>query len=872
MAQSPGIITNEITVIPTSPTLGVTLPVIVGGATKGPVGTPLLVTSETALIRAFGQPFADDFGLLSAIEYLKQGTQMFYLRVADGTELAATVDVVGPEGVAATGSIALSGQPNDADNVVISDGVNPALTFEFDLAQAAIGDLTFGGLPLATETITLDDGVNPATIFEFDTAAEATGTLTIIGGQPTDGDTFRISDGTNIVDFEFDDNASVVENQTLRRVIIGATVNDTLNNLQAAVNNVAFTFNITAANPTGGDTVPLTNDNTGVAGNVGIIEQVNVSTFLGSTGMAGGDDLTAGGGNVPVRIGADAQATRDYMLAAIASAPSLAISGTANGTTIIDLVNDAVGIAGNVAITNGATNVTETGIAGGTDAGVGGGNVAVAVGSTTAITVENLRQAINNQSPFDVTALPGAGSIVSLTNTVANAAAGNVAITGTDVAVVQTLAGMGSGVAAGALVGMTIAAITTGTWGNALSVVFRATQISGAAPGAFDMDVIAPVGTSGAVQVVETFFNLSTASADSNFIETLVNTGVVNKSNPSRYVNVTVSIDQDPVSATYVLGTTQAGTDGISGLDDADYIGTSTGTASTGLQSLRNAESVQFNLLAVPGINTRAVILEAINVCETRQDALFVVDPPPNLTVQEAADWHNGTSVLPNSPTSQLDSSYAVLYWSHPTTASQYLQANVKLPPSSFVLAQYALGDRQVGHSWRAVAGAQRGKIDALSVEFSPDLTQRNLLLGGTNAVNPIVAFSGDQGIQLYGNETLQRTPGPTDSVHIRRGMIELKRAAVEVTRDIQFEPNDPQTWRNIEQKIQPLLDFLVGVRAVEPGAKVVSNSDTNPPELQAQKTVNAQIFIKPIGAAETLVLDFILEAIGAGSLNIVNA
>jgi hypothetical protein len=871
MAQSPGIITNELTFVQTSPTLGVTLPVIVGGATKGPVGTPLLLKNETDLIREFGEPIADDFGLLSAIEYLKQGTQMFYLRVADGTELNATVDVPGPEGVAATGSIALSGQPNDGDNVVISDGVNPALTFEFDVAQAATGDLTFSGQPLATETLVLDDGVNPAVTFEYDTAAEATGTL-VLGGQPLDGDTWRVSDGTNIVDFEFDDNSSVIENQTLRQVVIGASLNDTLNNLQAAINNAAFTFNITASNPTLGTTVPLTNDNVGVAGNVGIIEQVNVSTNLSSTGMSGGDDLTAGGGNTPVRIGVDAEGSLDYLIAAIIAEPLLAITPTKNGTTIIDLVNDAVGTAGNVAITNGLTNVVETGMAGGTDAGVGGGNVAVAVGSTVAITVENLRQAINNQTPFDITAAPGAGSIASLSNTIANGATGNVAMTNTDTAAVQTLAGMGSGTDAGSTVGMTVTAITPGTWGNSVSAVFRPTQISGAAPGAFDMDVVAPVGQSGALQVVETFFNLSTDSADANFIETLVNTGVVNQSNPSRYINVTVSVDQTPVSATYVLGTTQAGTDGLTGLDDADYIGTATGTSSTGLQSLRNAESVAFNLLAIPGITTQAVILEMIDVCESRQDALAVIDTPPNLTVQEAADWHNGLSVLPNSPTAQLDSSYAVVYWSHPTSASEYLQQNVKLPPSGFILAQYALADRQVGHSWRAVAGQNRGVIDALTVEFSPDLTQRNLLLGGTNCVNPIVEFSGDQGIQIFGNETLQRTPGPTDAVHIRRGLLELKRAAVEITRDIQFEPNDPVTWRNIEQKIQPLLDFLVGVRAIEPGAKVVSNADTNPPELQAQKTVNAQIFLKPIGAAETLILDFILEAIGAGSLSIVNA
>jgi hypothetical protein len=869
MAQSPGIITSELQFVPTTPTLGLTLPVIVGGATKGPVGVPLLLHSETDMIREFGSPLADDFGLLSAVEYLKQGTQFFYLRVADPDVVeTATVSVAGPEGLASTGSVALSGQPDDGDNIVISDGTL-AITFEFDIAQAATGSLVFsGGVPVDAETIVLEDGTNPAVTFEFDDAAFATGEL-ILAGQPTDGDTWRISDGLVIVDFEFDNDASVVETPTLRQVVIGATLNDTLTNLLNAINAGTFTFGITASNVQA-DRIDLTNDVLGVAGNVAIVEQVNVSTFLSSTGMAGGDDLVAAGSNVAVQIGTTAEETLDNFLAALTSlgVSTLNISGTKVGTDTIDLVNGSVGTAGNIAIVNGATNVAETGMAGGSDAGVTPGAVAVAVGSTTAVTVENLRQAINNQT-FDVTALAGTGTIAQLTNTVANGATGNVPITGTDGAGVQTLAGMAGGTAAGVVAGMTISAITPGTWGNSVQVVVRPTQISGGT--GFDLDIIAPVGTSGALQVVETFFNLSTTSTNARFVETLVNTGVVNQSNPSRYIRVEVVVDQAPVAGTYLLGTTVAGVDGITTLDDADYIGTATGTQATGLQALRNSESVAFNLLAIPGVSSAAVIAEAIDVCESRQDALLIIDPPADMTVQQAADWHNGVSVLPSSPTAQIDTSYACVYWSWPTTASEYLQTVVKLPPSGFVLAQMALTDRQVGHSWRAVAGAQRGKIDALSVEYSPNLAERNLLLGGTNAVNPIVTFI-DSGIQLYGNETLQRTPGPTDSIHIRRGVIELKRNAVTACRSIQFEPNDPTTWRNVELTVQPLLDFLVSVRGLVPGAKVICNADTNPVELQAQKTVNAKIFIKPIGAAETLELDFVLEAIGAGSLTVVAA
>ena len=128
--------------------------------------------------------------------------------------------------------------------------------------------------------------------YTLDTGAAATGTL-VLGGQPNDADTWRVSDGTQVVDFEFDSNSSVTQTPTLRQVVIGATTADTLNNLQAAISSADFTFNITPSTPvTGGTTVSLTHDVSGVIGNVSVVEAVNVSTNLSSTGMSGGVNPT----------------------------------------------------------------------------------------------------------------------------------------------------------------------------------------------------------------------------------------------------------------------------------------------------------------------------------------------------------------------------------------------------------------------------------------------------------------------------------------------------------------------------------------------------------------------------------------------------
>lgn len=859
---SPAIITNELQFVRTVPLLGTTRPVFVGGATKGPVGTPTLVTSESDLVRQFGIPVEADYGLLAAVEYFKEGSQAYYLRVAGASVATAATEVLGPEGVAATGSIALTGLPIDGDSVTISDGTT-ALIFEFDIATAATGTLDFTGLPADGETFTLDDGANTATVFEYDVAAAATGEL-ILAGQPDDGDQWTVGDGTQSVIFEFDNDSSVVETNTLRQVVIGASLNDTLTNLLNAVNNGGFPFNITAGNLQA-DRIDLTHDALGVIGNVGIVETTNGSGNLSSTGMAGGDDLVGAGANVPIQIGADAAETVTNTIAAINGVgASLAITAAPGTGDQVALSNDTTGTAGNVAIVESVTNMTATGMAGGADSGVSG-NVAVAVGATAAATITNLIAAVNAQSGFDVTASPGANTTTAnLSNTIANGATGNVGITESDTNSVITPNGMAGGSASGSTVGLTVSARDPGTGGNDIRVTLAPTLVTGAPAGNFDITVEAPVDTSGALQVVETFFNLSANSADARFAETVVNDGIVNEVNQSRYIRVSVAVNQTPISATYQLGATTAGADGINDITDNDIIGTFAGSAATGIQTLRNKETVQFNVLAIPGNSNSAVLTAAQAIVEFRTDAIYLPDPPFGLTVQQVTDWHNGISaIVPNPPTQALDSDFMALYWPWIQTTSSYLRKSVWLPPSGALTAVYARTDQQVG-PWRAPAGAQRGVIDADTIEVSPFQEERDILLGGSNTVNPLVLSGGD--IVVFGNETMTRTPQPTDAVHVRRMLIDLKERVLDVVRDIQFEPNDPDTWRNVEQKVQPVLDFIVANRGLQPGAVVKCDADTNPPELQAQKTINAKLFLRHVDAAEIIVIDFVLEASGVGT------
>ena len=85
---SPGVYVRELDYSDYIPALSSTIHGMLGGATKGPLDEPTIITNENDLIRLFGKPVLNDYGLLAAIQFLKQGRQLLYCRVANGEAIA----------------------------------------------------------------------------------------------------------------------------------------------------------------------------------------------------------------------------------------------------------------------------------------------------------------------------------------------------------------------------------------------------------------------------------------------------------------------------------------------------------------------------------------------------------------------------------------------------------------------------------------------------------------------------------------------------------------------------------------------------------------------------------------------------------------
>lgn len=124
----------------------------------------------------------------------------------------------------------------------------------------------------------------------FQVGATPTGSITF-AGQPDDADTVVIPDDTTSYTFEFDSDSSVVETTTLRRVVIGATLEVTIANLIAAIQ--ASAIQVTPGRGEG-DVVTLDHKLDGAAGVVAITTPVNVSGNLSVSGFTDTQDQWRG--------------------------------------------------------------------------------------------------------------------------------------------------------------------------------------------------------------------------------------------------------------------------------------------------------------------------------------------------------------------------------------------------------------------------------------------------------------------------------------------------------------------------------------------------------------------------------------------------
>lgn len=291
---------------------------------------------------------------------------------------------------------------------------------------------------------------------------------------------------------------------------------------------------------------------------------------------------------------------------------------------------------------------------------------------------------------------------------------------------------------------------------------------------------------------------------------------------------------------------------------DAAVIGSP--ALSSGLYAFQNPEAYDITLLAIPGFSSGAVIGSALQLCENRGDVLFLVDPPIGLRPQQAVDWHNG--LLYDDLDKAINSSYGALYWSWLRIFDQFSNEERWVPPSGHVAGIFSR-TAQNTEMWFAPAGLRRGIIQtALAVEYNPTQSERDLLYGSGNSVNPIVNFAQD-GIVVWGQRTLQRSPTALDRVNVRMLLIFIKKNLTSLLRQFIFEPNDSTLWSQVFNVVNPFLADIAARRGLS-GYKVVVDASNNTPERIDRNELWVSVFLQPTKTVEFVVLNLAVLKTGA--------
>ena len=310
-------------------------------------------------------------------------------------------------------------------------------------------------------------------------------------------------------------------------------------------------------------------------------------------------------------------------------------------------------------------------------------------------------------------------------------------------------------------------------------------------------------------------------------------------------------------------------TDLDSGTDTSNYAYYSVKRA---IDTVADPEVAEYNLMAVPGIWDEGLTAHAVEVCESRGDALAVIDLKTGFyaetenTNSVSANRGSVATAVTNMRNRKINSSYGCGYYPWVQIRDNNSNSLVWVPPSIVALGTFSSAQKK-SELWFAPAGFTRGGLTEGSAGL-PVLQTRERLTSKNRDdlyeanINPIATFPAE-GIVIFGQKTLQVTPSALDRINVRRLMIYVKKEISRMASRLLFDQNVQSTWDRFLNQVNPFLRS-VQARLGLTDFKVVLDESTTTPELIDRNIMYAKIFLKPARAIEFIALDFVITNTGA--------
>lgn len=261
-------------------------------------------------------------------------------------------------------------------------------------------------------------------------------------------------------------------------------------------------------------------------------------------------------------------------------------------------------------------------------------------------------------------------------------------------------------------------------------------------------------------------------------------------------------------------------------------------------------------------------------IAADRKDLTCVFTTPHGLSLDQACNWVNSLGEYSDlweygseGATSYADQSfYCEMYWDWINITCQKLNNGVPsktvvVPMSpAYQVIMKGLASYRVRGTFYPVAGEQGGVLgDEVRVTRNPSQKfERDKLIN--YHINPIYDL-GVQGIQIYGNETLNPVYSDLSAAHIARTLIYIRSRVDRYTNTQVFSLNDLSLWQRWKQYVSSMilapLASLGGLAAYN----VKMGFDTTKAELIAQRKINGVIELQFVPDAEIYTVEFVVNS-----------
>ncbi|RTL06450.1 hypothetical protein EKK58_05715 [Candidatus Dependentiae bacterium] len=382
-----------------------------------------------------------------------------------------------------------------------------------------------------------------------------------------------------------------------------------------------------------------------------------------------------------------------------------------------------------------------------------------------------------------------------------------------------------------------------GTYANTITII-RSAATSGSSD-EFDL-AFAQNGV-----VVDVFVNLNMTPTSARYVVTIVNSlsrlGI-------RCTDLQVADPPANIPAVGTFGPMAGGNDGLTSMNDNDFIGGSTSFGKTGFRVWDGSEAI--TLAICPQRATAAVANALKNYCDvTRKQLIFAIhDPPAGLTVDQMVTYMKDQSLLfESAETSAIY--YPRIKVATPNT-TLYGADPVVVPPSGDIAAAYARVDstRNVGGAFLHPGGIDVGIPRMLGLESSEvlDRDKRNKLVAAL--VNPI---SREEGTPFFLDGVLTcLSTGPFPVIGASRGIMIVAKSLILGLAFARHKNNTPELRSTCESLAHAFMEQVTGagVLASKNSAlafRVDFGPGLNPLAVQKQRRIRGRVGVAYAEPAE---------------------